>query len=471
METLLSLIVFIVGVLFGGIVIWLFLHSRTGYVREQTLAQISSERAALQERIQARDQDIEELKTALSGAREVEQELRERLKQESERRAELAARMEEERKAAQEKLDLLNDAKQNLSDAFKALSAEALRSNNQSFLDLAKTVLEKFQEGAKSDLETRQKAIDDLIAPVKESLNKVDAGIQELEKARLAAYSTLTEQVKSLGLTQAQLKDETSKLVRALRTPTVRGRWGEIQLRRVVEIAGMMPYCDFVEQSSISTEDGRLRPDLIVKLPGQKNVVVDAKAPLDAYLNAMETEDEDLKRIHLQRHAQQIRDHTNKLSSKAYWEQFQPTPEFVVMFLPGETFFSAALEQYPGLIEEGVCQRVIPASPTTIIALLRAVAYGWRQEKIAESAEMVSNLGRELFERLRVLAGHFEKMGRGLDSAVEAYNKAIGSFESRVLVAARRFTEFGVASNREIPLLAPLERAPRTIQTKEPDQE
>jgi DNA recombination protein RmuC len=368
-----------------------------------------------------------------------------------------------ERKASEEKIALLTSMTDELQQSFQALSAEALKSNNQAFLQLANATLEKFQSQAKSDLELRQQAVETLVAPIGESLKKVDQQIQHIEAARNRAYGDLTAQVRSLIETQEKLQSETGNLVKALRTPTVRGRWGEIQLKRVVEIAGMLPYCDFVEQETANTSNGRLRPDLIVRLPGGKNVVVDAKTPLMAYLDAVESANDDVRRQKLSDHAGQVRTHMAQLSSKGYQEQFDPTPEFVVMFLPGETFFSAALEQEPELIERGVAQKVIPASPTTLIALLKAVAYGWNQERLARNARDISVLGKELYDRLRSLGAHFENVGKGLDRAVESYNKAVGSLESRVMVSARKFAELGAPVAEELAELNPIETTTRNL--------
>jgi len=439
------IVLVLLGVLVGIIGAWLFLQSR---VATATGRFSIAETALSEAREELKAQSNANIQLGNSVAR-------------------LEATLQHERGAAEEKLGLLSKATEILQNAFKALSADALKSNNQAFLDLAKSTLEKFQSEAKGDLDQRQKAIETLVTPIQESLAKVDVQVREMENARQQAYGSLSEQMKSLVGTQEQLRVETGKLVKALRTPTVRGRWGEIQLRRVVEMAGMVPYCDFTEQTSVSTEDGRLRPDVIVKLPGAKNVVVDAKAPLLAYLEALEAQEEEARGAHLKDHARQISNHMALLSSKAYWEQFDSTPEFVVMFLPGEIFFSAALEQNPGLIEEGVNQRVILASPTTLIALLRAVAYGWRQETIAQSAQRVSDLGKELYDRLRTVASHVEGMGKGLGRAVDEYNKAIGSLEGRVLVSARRFKELGVSTTGDIEELAPLEGAPRSLQVSD----
>jgi len=360
-------------------------------------------------------------------------------------RAVLQERLDNREQRYRELEAALNDARQKLSDTFKALSADALARNNAAFLDLA---------GA-------------TILPVRESLDKVDSKIQALETARAGAYAALSEQVRALADSQTQLRAETSRLVTALRTPGVRGRWGEMQLQRVVEMAGMLEHCDFYSQPAAVTEEGRLRPDLLVRLPGGKNIIVDAKAPLEAYLAATEAPDDAGRRARLQDHARQVRAHITALGRKSYWEQFDPAPEFVVLFLPGESFFSAALENDPALLEAGG-GRVILATPTTLIALLRAVAYGWRQESIAQNAAEISRLGKELYKRLGDMTGHWCRLGKSLERAVEAYNSASGSLESRVLVTARKFEEletsaFGVA----LDPAEPVDTRPRSLQAPE----
>jgi DNA recombination protein RmuC len=439
----------VIGLLFGSVLAWLVLRSRT--------ATLSARLSLMEKELEAGRADLERLQKAhtelVAG------------------KARLESDLASERRNNAEKIELVTRASEDLRNAFKAMASDALKSNNSSFLVIAEETLKRFQSQAKGDLDARQKAVADLVAPVRDSLNKVDAQIQQMEVARGDAYGELRAQVQSLITTQKELQSETGNLVRALRTPNVRGRWGEIQLRRVVEIAGMLSYCDFTEQESVTTETGRLRPDLVVKLPGGKNVVVDAKTPLQAFLDAFETNDEETRRTCLANHARQVRDHMKTLAGKNYWEQFDPTPEFVVMFLPGETFFSAALEQDSSLIEQGVLSRVIPASPTTLIALLKAVNYGWNQEKLARNAKQISELGKELHDRLRLLAGHITQVGTGLDRAVESYNKAVGSLESRVLVSARKFAELGASVADDIPELAPIETTARALSFEWDDED
>jgi len=375
--------------------------------------------------------------------------------------------------AYEERAKLLGDAKQALENSFRSLSSEALRQNNQSFLDLARASLAEFQQGAKGDLEKRQQAIDALVTPVKASLDKVDEKIAALEKARESAYGEIRQQFVQMAEVQAQLRNETTNLVKALRQPHVRGRWGEIQLRRVVEMAGMMLHCDFVEQQSADSDDGQLRPDLIVKLPGNRQIVVDSKAPITAYMEAHEATTDELRKVKILLHAQLMRRHLESLAKKTYWEQFQPTPEVVVMFIPGEAFFSAALEADPDLLDSGFGKNVIIASPASLMALLKAASYGWRQESIEENAREISRLGQELHARLSVMADHFARLGKGLGAATDSYNAAIASFESRVLVSARKFKELGATSQEaEIIELRAVEGGVRRIRENgdfEPD--
>jgi DNA recombination protein RmuC len=383
------------------------------------------------------------------------------------RGAALAATLEHERRANAEKLALVEDSRGGLENAFKALCADALKSNNESFLALARAQLEQLQQRATSDLEQRQKTMEQLVTPIRESLDKVDGKIQELERARAKVEGSLVEHLRALAESQRELRAETSNLVNALRSPTVRGQWGEMQLRRVVEAAGMVSYCDFAEQATIAA-DGRLsRPDLIVRLAGGKQVVVDAKAPLDAYLKSLEARDEDARVAFLVDHARQLREHVYSLSAKTYWSRLDTTPEFVVLFIPGETFFSAALEQDPSLIEEAAKRQVILATPTTLIAVLWAIAHGWREERIAENARAISALGRELHTRLGTLASHFAKLKRSIDGVVRSYNDAAGSLETRVLVSARRLKDLGATSTGEIEELSPVEQAARPLSAAE----
>ena len=384
-------------------------------------------------------------------------------------RAELTERLEREREAASEKLKLLDEAREKLADAFKGLSADALSRNNESFLKLARENLERFQHQAKDDLTARHKAIEQLTGPIRERLEKFDTKLDGLEQARTSAYSALNQQVNDLLQTHLpRLHRETADLVKALRQPQARGRWGELQLRRVVEMAGMLEHCDFEEQVNQTTEGGRLRPDLIVHLPGGRQVVVDAKAPVDAYLHAVEAQDEAGRKAALVNHARQVRNHVGQLAKKSYFDQFDPSPEFVVLFVPGEAFFSAALAEDPGLIEYGAENRVIPASPTTLIALLKAVSYGWRQEAMAQNAAEVAALGKELYDRIGTLSEHWTKVGKSLNQAVNAYNSAVGSLETRVLPSARKFRDLKtVSADKEIGSPEPVTQETRPLAAAE----
>jgi len=376
------------------------------------------------------------------------------------RYAALALRLAEAETMSQEKTALLEETERRLSDAFKGLAAEALRANNEMFLALAREKFAGFHQQAQGDLESRQRAIDELVRPLTESLGRVDAAIRQMEQARAAAFGSLSEQLRALAEAQELLRAETASLAQALRTPAVRGRWGEIQLRRAAELAGMIEHCDFLEQVQVSGDVGRLRPDMIVRLPNGRQVVVDAKVPLKAYLEALEASGEAERTAKLKEHAAQLRAHLDRLAAKAYWNQFEPAPEFVVAFVPGEAFFSAALQQDPELIDYGAGRRVLLATPTTLIALLLSVAYGWREERLARNADEVRNLGRTLYERLRTFSEHLLRLGRNLEQAVAAFNDAAASLETRVLVSARRFRELGAATG-EIPAVEPLNSQPR----------
>ncbi len=339
-------------------------------------------------------------------------------------------------------------AREQLETSLKALSAD-------------------LQRDAREDLESRQRSVERMIAPLKESLEKVTSGLQELERGRSAASGALSAQIRDLVEAQARLQGETASLASAMRASGTRGRWGEVQLRRVVELAGMVSYCDFVEQATFSAGERVLRPDLVVRLPGGRNIVIDAKVPFDAYIQASNETTEEAKRAQLALHASTLRNHLARLSAKAYWEPFEPTPGFVVLFVPAEPLFHAALEHDPGLIEDAAKQGVLLTSPASLIALLLSVAEGWRQEKVAESARTVSELGRQLYERLGTLAGHVARLGKSLDNAVGAYNDAVGSLESRVLVTARQFPDLGVSAAKDIGELEPVQRMVRSSQAPE----
>lgn len=374
----------------------------------------------------------------------------------------------EEKRFLDEKIELLQSDQTRLIETFKSLSYDTLQKNNEHFVELASEVFGKFHEKASGHFDQNQMRFLDQIKPIKESIEKFDHKLIDLEKSRMGAYSSLVDQVKHLHEIQAQLRVETKNLVTALKAPLTRGRWGEVQLKRVVEMAGMLNHCDFFEQEHVEGQEGRLRPDMVIQLPEGKKVVVDAKAPLSAYLEALECSDDEMKLMKLKEHAKQVRSHVMQLSKKSYWDHFKDTPEFVILFIPGEIFFNAALEQDPSLIEIGMDHKVIIATPTTLIALLRSIAISFRQEKLSKNAEEISDLGAELYKRLTDFTDYFGKTGKALNQAVTAYNKAVGTLESRVFVSARKFNEINQKrSTTSLDQLVAIEVDSRDLQIQE----
>jgi DNA recombination protein RmuC len=416
----------LVSALVGGVIAWLLLRSR-----EATLA----------ERLRAGDEEAARRNVDLAALRAEAGKL-------STLNAQLATQLEAER-----------NAQEKLTNEFKALSADLLRANRSDFLEQAKQAFAQLQQQSVGDLDQRKQAVESLIKPLRESLDKVDAKIGDIEKARAGAYGALGEQLKALNTAQVQLQTEAAKLSTALRSTTYAGSWGELQLRRVVEMADMLSYCDFTEQETA----GSLRADLVVRLPGGQRIVVDAKAPLEAFRAAGESTDEAFRAARMMEHAAKVRGHIDALGAKNYWEQFQPTPEFVVLFLPGDHFLSAALQADPQLMDRALTRRVLLATPTTLIALLKAAAYGWRQEAVSKNADEISALGRTLYDRVAAFADMLDKVGRGLEVAITGYNTAVGSFEATLLPGARRFAELGAKGTREFEKPSEIEVAPRNI--------
>ena len=457
MNTLEYIVFFIIGTAFGFLIAWFFAKSKFS----KEFLEISKELSSALSRLE----QMEDLKKTLEERSQEIYSLNATITKLKENQAKLETIIDKERLAVNEKIEMLEDIRNNMIDTYKAISASALRENNQTFLDLAKTTLSKYMEAAKSDFNVRSKEVKNIVVPIKDSLDRYDQHIQAMERSREKAYGGLSQQVVSLVETQQTLQKETGNLVKALRVPHVRGRWGEITLKRVAELAGMQNRCDFFEQQSAYGENGIMRPDMVVYLPGNRQIVVDAKAPLSAYLEALEAETEEEREILTATHSKQIQSHMHKLAQKAYWKQFSPTPEFVVLFIPGENFFSAALVKNPKLIEEGVNKGVILATPTTLITLLKTVSFAWRQENVSENAKAISELGRDLYTRLNLMAEHINKLGRDIERCTSTYNQVAGSFERRVLTSARRFKDLGISlpGDKDIVRIEPAEKKARKL--------
>jgi len=375
----------------------------------------------------------------------------------------LSMQLEHEKERYLEKIETIKESRQQLEQSFSALSQQALKLNNEHFLLLAKEKLSQYQIQAEANLDKKEKAIETLLKPINETLKQTESQIRTIEKERKESFGSLSQHLKSINESQTNLRLETQNLVQALRRPEVRGQWGELTLKRIAELAGMVNHCDFYEQQQSDHSDSRLRPDMIVRMPDQRELIVDAKTPLDAYLNATQTNDEKIRTTALIKHARNVRERMRELASKAYWNQFKNSPDFVVLFIPGEQFLSAALEQDPQLLEDALKNKVILATPTSIIALLRAVAFGWRQMSVAKNAEKIRELGEDLYHRLATFAEHLQNLGKHLNSSVEQFNKATGSLDRQVLPGARKFTELGIERKKPIPVLKMVENMPKSV--------
>ncbi|NNG01429.1 MAG: DNA recombination protein RmuC [Desulfobacteraceae bacterium] len=442
------------GVAIGIFLGWLFAKLRFNQTMTTLKVEAGKTIAGLQTAVSSRDTAYQDVSRRLEDAGRQNRGLQFSL---SESLAKLAA--------AEEKISAVGEMRTSMADTYRSVSARALAENNRVFLDLAKTAMAKYLDTAKMDFSARGKAVEKTIQPIADALDRYDRHIQAMERSREKAYGGLSQQVRSLAMVQNELHKETGKLVKALRLPHVRGRWGEMTLRRVVELSGMQNRCDFYEQTTSQTENGLQRPDMIIQLPDGRQIVVDAKVPFTAYLDAIEAEDETARSRLYADHAGQIKQHILKLAQKNYWKSFQPSPEFVVLFIPGENFFSAALSQMPDLIEIGAGKGVIVSTPTTLIALLKAVASGWRRHEATENAEAVSELGGELYRRLATMTQYIVDLGRDLERSVAGYNKMVGSYDRRVMVTARKLENCGVVGpdDKVAETPQPLEIQPRHL--------
>ena len=464
METLVFVIV---GIIISGTITWFFaklrLHRQHSKELSDLQASYSSQAsqleakarsaeavvAELRQQVLQKDKDLDQIRTVLAAERQA--------------KTEALTKLDAAQKGFEEQKALIDSMKKEMTDTFNALSSAALKSSSEDFLRLASESLGKVVTDTRGRLGEHQAAMDGMIKPLYETLKRYEDQIKIMEEGRHKAYGSLEEQLRSMASTQENLQKETSNLVTALRKPQVRGRWGEMQLRRVAELSGMSIHCDFTEQQSVDTDKGKIRPDMIVHLPMDREIVVDSKVSLEAYLDTVNAATEEEKKSRMEKHAQQVRTHMNKLASKDYWSQFKQSPEFVVLFIPGESFLGAAVEVDSSLIEDGIEKRVIIATPTTFIALLRAIAYGWRQEQVTKNAQEISDLGRQLYERMVTLVQHFENVGKSLEKAIGSYNRAVGSMESRVLPSVRKFKELGVTGSEEIPVLEKVDQMPRNL--------
>jgi DNA recombination protein RmuC len=447
----------IIGLIIGGITAWFIASARTASVYAQKNRDTETRLTASETNLGSARIQIQEKNEQLAGAAS-------RLTEEQRMRVKAETQLAEAQKSFAEQREMLADATQKLREAFSSLSSEALKSNNEAFLHLAQSTLEKYAVEAKGDLGKRQEAIDQMIKPLRESLQQYEQNLKQVEITRESAYTGLRHHLDDLKLTQERLQNETNTLVGALKTSQVRGRYGEIGLRRVVEFSGMSRYCDFEEQVSVNTEEGKLRPDLVVRLPGGKSVIIDSKVPLTAYMQAFETTNDDERRARLALHAKAVREHMKLLSAKSYWSQFKESPDYVVLYMQIESSFGAALEYDLSLIEDSMNNHIILATPTTLISLLRTVAYSWHQQEVEENSKKIWETGVELFNRISVLLEHLGSVGSNLKTAVDSYNKAVGSLESRFIPQAKKLKELGAAQrDKDLPELPHIEATPRSL--------